>query len=154
MMRALLCERHGPVSDVALRDIADAPAPGPHEVTIEIDHASVSYATRLLIEGTYQSRPPLPFVPGTEAVGRIVARGSQVSRLAVGDAVVAVARWGCYAQRLTLPEHTVYAVPDGLDPLAALPVPISYGTAYTALLWRAAMQAGDTVLVLGAGSGV
>jgi len=154
MMRALLCERHGPVQGVVLRDIDDAPPPGPHEVTIEIEHASVSHATRLLIEGSYQSRPPLPFVPGTEAVGRVVARGAAVSRLAVGDAVVAVARWGCYAQRLTLPEYTVYPVPDGLDALAALPVPISYGTAYTALLWRAAMQPGDTVLVLGAGSGV
>ncbi|MBV7484557.1 NADPH:quinone oxidoreductase family protein [Bordetella sp. BOR01] len=153
-MRALLCERHGPVRDVAWRDIDDAPAPGPHEITIEIDHASVSHATRLLIEGSYQSRPPLPFVPGTEAVGRIVARGTAVSRLAAGDRVVAVSRWGCYAQRLTLPEYTVYRVPDGLDALTALPVPISYGTAYTALLWRAALQPGDAVLVLGAGSGV
>jgi len=154
MMRALVCERHGPVADVALREIADAPAPGPHEVTIEIDYASVSHATRLLIEGSYQSRPPLPFVPGTEAVGRIIARGAGVTRLAPGDAVVAVARWGCYAQRLTLPEYTVYPVPDQLPALAALPVPISYGTAYTALLWRAGMLPGETVLVLGAGSGV
>lgn len=154
MMRALLCERHGPVRDVKWREIDDVPAPGPHEVTIAIDHASVSHATRLLIEGSYQSRPPLPFVPGTEAVGRVLARGAAVSRLAVGDRVVAVSRWGCYAQRLTLPEYTVYPLPDGLAPLAALPVPISYGTAYTALLWRAALQPGDTVLVLGAGSGV
>lgn len=154
MMRALLCERHGPVQDVTLRDIDDAPAPGPDEVTIGIDHASVSHATRLLIEGSYQSRPPLPFVPGTEAVGRVLARGSAVTRLAVGDRVVAVSRWGCYAQRLTLPEYTVYPLPDGVEPLAALPVPISYGTAYTALLWRAALQPGDTALVLGAGSGV
>jgi NADPH2:quinone reductase len=67
---------------------------------------------------------------------------------------VALARWGCYAERLTLPEYTVYSLPDDLDPLQALPVPISYGTAYCGLLWRAAMQPGETVLVLGAGSGV
>lgn len=154
MMRALVCERHGPVADVTVREIDNAPAPGPHEVTIEIEHASVSHATRLLIEGTYQSRPPLPFVPGTEAVGRVTARGSAVTRVAAGDRVVAVSRWGCYAQYLTLPEYTVYPVPEGLDLLKSLPVPISYGTAYTALLWRSGLQPGDTVLVLGAGSGV
>lgn len=152
-MRALVCDRHGPVGDVVAREIAEPPAPGPHDVTIDITHASVSHSTRLLIEGTYQSRPPLPFVPGTEAVGRVIARGDAVTRLSPGDAVVAVSRWGCFAQRLTLPESTVYPVPDGLDPLAALPVPISYGTAYTALLWRAGLQPGETVLVLGAGSG-
>ena len=154
MMRALLCERHGPVQGVRLCDIDDAVAPGPHDVTIQIDYASVSHATRLLIEGSYQSRPALPFVPGTEAVGRVIACGSAVSRLSEGDRVVAVSRWGCYAQRLTLPEYTVYLLPEGLDSLTALPIPISYGTAYTALLWRAALQPGDNVLVLGAGSGV
>src|SRR5690606_37793716 len=154
MMRALVCERHGPVADVTVREIDNEPAPGPHEVTIEIEHASVSHATRLLIEGTYQSRPPLPFVPGTEAVGRVTARGSTVTRVAAGDRVVAVSRWGCYAQYLTLPEYTVYPVPERLDLLKSLPVPISYGTAYTALLWRSGLHPGDTVLVLGAGSGV
>lgn len=153
-MRALLCERFGPVSDVALRDAPDAPPPGPSEVTISVQYASVSHATKLLIEGRYQTRPPMPFVPGTEAVGVVLACGGAVTRLRPGDQVVALARWGCYAERLTLPEYTVYAVPDGLDPLQALPVPISYGTAYGGLLWRAAMQPGETVLVLGAGSGV
>ncbi|MGE8686299.1 MAG: NADPH:quinone oxidoreductase family protein [Achromobacter sp.] len=153
-MRALLCERFGPVSDVALVDAPDAPPPGPTEVTIAVQYASVSHATKLLIEGRYQTRPPMPFVPGTEAVGVVLACGGAVTRLRPGDRVVALARWGCYAERLTLPEYTVYAVPDGLDPLQALPVPISYGTAYGGLLWRAAMQPGENVLVLGAGSGV
>lgn len=154
MMRALLCEQFGPVRDVALRDAPDARPPGPSEVMIQVQYASVSHATKLLIEGRYQTRPPMPFVPGTEAVGQVLACGSAVTRLRPGDTVVALARWGCYAERLTLPEYTVYAVPDGLEPLLALPVPISYGTAYCGLLWRAAMQPGETVLVLGAGSGV
>lgn len=154
MMRALICHRHGPVADVQPGDLPDAPAPGPYEVTIAVEYASVSHATKLLIEGRYQSRPPLPFAPGTEAVGRVVACGSEVTRLKLGDRVVALARWGCYAERLTLPEYTVYPVPDDLPLLSALPLAISYGTAYTGLLWRAAMQPGETVLVLGAGSGV
>ncbi|MBB1593396.1 NADPH:quinone oxidoreductase family protein [Achromobacter sp. UMC46] len=153
-MRALICRRHGPVEDVLPGDMADAPAPGPHEVTVAVEYASVSHATKLLIQGSYQSRPPLPFAPGTEAAGRVIACGADVTRLKPGDKVVALARWGCYAERLTLPEHTVYPVPDDLPLLSALPIPISYGTAWCALLWRAAMQPGDTVLVLGAGSGV
>ncbi|MEN4923127.1 NADPH:quinone oxidoreductase family protein [Achromobacter spanius] len=153
-MRALICRQHGPVEDVLPGEFADAPAPGPDEVTIAIDYASVSHATKLLIEGRYQSRPPLPFVPGTEAAGRVLACGARVTRLRPGDRVVALSRWGCYAERLTLPEHTVYPVPDDLPLLDALPIPISYGTAWGALLWRAALQPGETVLVLGAGSGV
>lgn len=153
-MRALICQRHGPVEDVVAQEVPDAPAPGPHEVTVAVEYASVSHATKLLIEGRYQSRPPLPFTPGTEAAGRVIACGAQVTRIRPGDRVMALARWGCYAESLTLPEHTVYPVPDELPLLSALPVPISYGTAYCALLWRAAMQPGETLLVLGAGSGV
>lgn len=153
-MRALVCHRHGPVEDVVPGELADAPAPAPDEVTIAIEHASVSHATKLLIEGRYQSRPPLPFAPGTEAAGRVIACGAKVTRLKPGDRVVALARWGCYAERLTVPEYTVYPVPEDLPLLTALPIPISYGTAWAALLWRAAMQPGETVLVLGAGSGV
>lgn len=153
-MRALLCTRHGPVDEVEVCDAPDAPLPGPHEVCLALDYASVSHATKLLIEGTYQSKPPLPFIPGTEAVGRVVACGAGVTRLRVGDRVAALARWGCFAERLTLPEYTVYPIPDALSDLAALPVPLSFGTAYAALKWRAALQPAETVLVLGAGSGV
>lgn len=153
-MRALVCRRHGPIEDVELAELPDARAPAHDEVTIAVDYASVSHATKLLIEGRYQSRPPLPFAPGTEAAGRIVACGANVTRLKPGDRVVALARWGCYAERLTVSESTVYPVPEDLPLLTALPIPISYGTAWGALLWRAALQPGETVLVLGAGSGV
>jgi NADPH2:quinone reductase len=107
-----------------------------------------------MIQGRYQTRPPLPFSPGTEAVGHVVAAGSAVTRLKAGDAVVCIADWGCYAEQIQVPEYTVYPIPEGLALLDALPIPISYGTAFTGLLWRCALQPGETVLVLGAGAGV
>ncbi len=154
-MQALICDQFGPV-DTAIRlgEYAAPQAPGPDEVIIDVAYASVSHAMGLMIEGRYQTRPPRPFIPGTEAVGTVVACGSQVSRLVPGDVVVAIAKWGCYAQRLKVPHHTVYRVPAGMPMLQALPVPISYGTAYAGLFWRCAMQPGETVLVLGAGAGV
>ncbi|WP_059411865.1 NADPH:quinone oxidoreductase family protein [Cupriavidus basilensis] len=168
-MRALLCDRFGPAEDVR---VADIPAPAvldpavldpaalapaaldPHAVVIAVEYASVSHATGLMVAGRYQTRPPLPFVPGTEAVGRVVARGSAVTRLRPGDRVVAIADWGCFAEQVCLPEYTVYPIPDAVDTLRALPVPLSYGTAYCGLVWRCAVQPGETVLVLGAGAGV
>ncbi len=119
-----------------------------------IDYASVSHATGLMIAGRYQRRPPFPFAPGTEAVGRIVAVGPEQARLRVGQRVALVADWGCFAEQVRMRDDTVYPIPDGVHTLDALPLPISYGTAYTGLFWRARMQRGDIVLVLGAGAGV
>lgn len=154
-MRALICTHFGKPADVMqLTDCEPARSPEADEVTIAIEYASVSHATGLLIEGRYQSKPPVPFVPGTEAVGRVVACGSVVTRLKVGDAVMALARWGCYAEQITVSAFTVYPLPEDLPLLHALPLPLSYGTAYTGLVWRCAVQAGETVLVLGAGAGV
>lgn len=154
-MRALSCPQFGPPEAVVrLIEDHEAAPPQADEVTIAVAYASISHATRLLIEGRYQTQPPMPFVPGTEAVGHVVARGSAVTRLHVGDPVLALARWGCFAERLTAPADTVYPLPAGLPLLSALPLPLSYGTAYTGLVWRAALQPGESVLVLGAGAGV
>lgn len=154
MMRALECSQFGDVDQVSLVERAEPDKPGPHEVVIKVAYASVSHAVGLMIQGRYQTRPALPFSPGTEAVGHVVSAGSAVTRLKAGDAVVCIADWGCYAEYVKVSEYTVYPVPDGLALLDALPIPISYGTAYTGLLWRCALQPGETVLVLGAGAGV
>lgn len=153
-MKALVCHQFGPVEEVRLESFADVGSSDPHAVTIEVEYASVSHATGLMIAGQYQRRPPLPFVPGTEAVGRVVSCGEAVTRVQPGDRVVAIADWGCFAERVTVPSHTVYRVPDALPSKVALPLPISYGTAYCGLVWRCALRPEDTVLVLGAGAGV
>lgn len=154
-MRALICDEFGHLPDaVRLAEWPAPPAPRPGEVVIDVAYASVSHATGLMIEGRYQTRPPRPFSPGTEAVGHVRAVGPGVQRLRPGDPVVAIADWGCHAEQVRVREATVYPLPDGLPLLQALPVPLSYGTAYAALVWRARLQPGDAVLVLGAGAGV
>ena len=154
-MKAIVCKTFGDPRQVAqICDIVPPESPSDNEVTIDVGYASVSHATELLIRGSYQSNPPLPFSPGTEIYGRVVECGSGDTRFKSGDRVIAMTRWGGYAQRIKLPVHTVYPVLDDLDWKQALPLGLSYGTAYTALVWKAHMTPEDYVLVLGAGSGV
>lgn len=154
-MQAIVCERHGaPEQVISLRAMPAPAAPGEGQVCIAVHHATVSHATGLLIEGRYQKTPPLPFIPGTEGVGTVLQCGPGVDHLAAGDTVAFVCDWGAYGERIVADAATVYRVPPGLDPLKALALPISYGTAHAALHWRAQLAEGDSVLVLGAGSGV
>lgn len=154
-MKAIVCEQFGDPRKVAqVKEVANPAPPGPGQVSIQVQAASVSHATELLIRGSYQSNPPLPFSPGTEVYGQVLACGEDVSTFEPGDHVVAMTRWGGYAQQINLPTHTAYRVLDGLSMQQALPLPLSYGTAYTALVWKAHMTPEDTVLILGAGSGV
>lgn len=154
-MKAIVCEQFGVPANVARLVQIQAPsAPGPGMVAIDVAFATVSHATDLLIRGKYQSQPPLPFVPGTELVGHVASVGPDVTDFKPGDAVLALSRWGCYAQRVLVSVHTVYRVAASLDLLDVLPLPLSYGTAYAALVWKVGLKPSDTVLVLGAGSGV
>ncbi len=153
-MRALQCDAWGTPDSLVLREDIAPRTPGPDEVAIEVAYASVSHAVGLMVAGRYQTRPPLPFTPGTEAVGTITAVGANVTRLKAGQRVVAIADWGCFAEQLIVAHHTVYPIPDAVSWLQALPIPLSYGTAFTGMLWRSALSAGETVLVLGAGAGV
>ncbi|MFW8565724.1 NADPH:quinone oxidoreductase family protein [Orrella sp. 11846] len=154
-MKAIVCQSFGDPRQVAKVEELPMPgAPAHNEVTIDVAYATVSHATELLIRGTYQSDPPLPFSPGTEVYGRIVACGADVVGLKPGDRVVAMRRWGGYAQRINCRATTVYRVPEALSWQQALPLPLSYGTAYSALVWKAQITPQDQIVVLGAGSGV
>jgi NADPH2:quinone reductase len=154
-LKAIVCDQFGDPSEVVnVRQIDHPAPPKDNEVTVQVAYATVSHAIDLLIRGKYQSDPPLPFTPGTEFVGTVLACGQHVQHLKVGDRVMGVARWGCYAQHINVSHNTVYPILPALDWLEALPLTLSYGTAYTALFWKAGLQASQSVLVLGAGSGV
>lgn len=154
-MKLLQCDQYGEVNEVvSLVEAPKPPIPNHNEVLIDVEYASVSHAVGLMVQGQYQTRPPVPFTPGTEAVGTVSAVGKDVTHVKIGDCVLATNNWGCYAQCITVPAATVYPIPDGLDTLSALPIAISYGTAYTGLVWRCNIQPSDTLLVLGAGAGV
>ena len=155
--RAVVCTHYGPFEELEIHDLPRQPIE-PHQVRIAVSYTGVSFAHSLVVAGLYQRKPPLPFTPGTEAVGTIAEVGSAVTDFAVGDSVCAVLDWGGYAQEVVTDAVGVFRLPDTLPnqkPLAAaVALPISYGTSYGALLWRARLQAGQTALIFGAAGGV
>ncbi len=152
-MKALLCTELGPPSELSVQTIED-PAPGPGEVVVDVVAAGLNFPDTLIIEGKYQFKPDLPFVPGGEAAGVISAVGDGVGHLAVGQRVIALSTYGAFAERWAVPATGVIPIPDALDFESAAGFGLTYGTSYHALVQRARLQEGETLLVLGAAGGV
>jgi NADPH2:quinone reductase len=130
------------------------PAPGPGQVRIAVRAVGVSFVDVLITAGRYQLKPPLPFIPGTEFSGVIDALGEGVTTLAVGDRVCASGMGGGFAQYAVTPATAALKAPAGMDFPEAAVLRVSFGTAYYALVQRAHLVPGETVLVLGAGGAV
>jgi NADPH2:quinone reductase len=153
-MRALVCESWREFDDLELKEIPPPPL-RPGGVRIAVEGAGVSFATQLVVAGKYQRKPPLPFVPGTEIVGRVIESAPDVpAPLPPGTPVFAALDWGGMAEEAVADAMHVVAIPPGLPLLPAIALPISYPTAAAALLWRARLAPGDWVLVHGAAAGV
>jgi len=148
-MKAVLCQQLGSYRDLVV-GVQPRPEPAAGEVRIRVAYASVSFALTLMVAGTYQRKSVPPFVPGAEVSGVVDAIGEGVDGFNVGEPVVAIVRDGGFAEYVSAPVHTVYKVPAALPLDQAVCVPISYGTAYAGLIWRAKLQAGETLLVHGA----
>ena len=155
-MKAIVCESWGPPSSLQLRDLP-SPIPGPKQVSVRTRVAAVNFPDALIVAGKYQAKPAFPFSPGGELSGEVIAVGSEVRRLSVGDKVVGITSFGAYAQEVLVDATNVVPLPhdisDGDLELAGSFV-LTYGTALHALKDRAQAQAGETLLVLGAGGGV
>lgn len=130
------------------------PQPGPGEVRIAIRAASLNFPDLLIVEGKYQAKPTLPFVPGSEFAGTIDALGEGVSHLKVGDRVAAVSISGGFATHACVDAARVLPLPPQIPFQEAAAFAFTYGTSHHALIDRAALKAGETVLVLGAAGGV
>src|SRR6266700_3442300 len=115
---------------------------------------SFSGPEHLLVSGGYQMRPPTPFVPGTEAAGVVVGVGSKVTRFRPGDRVACLSWIGGFGERMVAKEWKSVLIPDAVSFETAATVIHSYDTAYYALVLRAGVRAGETVVVTGAGGGV
>ncbi|MDK3022304.1 NADPH:quinone oxidoreductase family protein [Cupriavidus taiwanensis] len=145
----LVCSRWCHWSELELQRIARKPlAAG--QVRIRVRHAGVGFALSLFVSGKYQRKPPLPFTPGTEVAGEIIEVAPDVTHLRPGQRVAAALDWGGIAEEAVATAETVYPVPDGLALAHAAALPITYGTVWAALAWRAALQPGETMLVHGA----
>lgn len=152
-MKALLCKAFGPAETLALEDI-DSPRPKGNDVLIEVHAAGVNFPDSLIIEGNYQFKPPFPFAPGGEVAGVVSAVGDKVTHLRAGDRVMALTGWGGFAEQVAVPAYNVLPMPASMDFTSAAAFSMTYGTSMHALKQRAALQAGETLLVLGAAGGV
>jgi len=152
-MRAWRIHQHGGWRDqLRLEEVAD-PEPPRDGVVIRVAAAAVNFADILAIAGTYQVKPPLPFVPGMEAAGEVIAAGPD-SALRPGQRVITTSTGGAFAERLAAPDRACFAVPDGMSDSDAAALFIVYQTGWVALARRARLRAGETLLVHGGAGGV
>ena len=152
-MHAWLCEKLDGAAALQWRELP-TPEPGPGEVRIAIRAASLNFPDLLTVQGKYQVKPPLPFVPGSEFAGVVDAVGEGVQHLKPGAAVAALGSHGGFGTHACVAAARVLALPPGFEIEDAAAFAFTYGTSYHALLDRAQLQAGETVLVLGAAGGV
>jgi len=152
-MRALVCNEYGPPELLQIEQLQN-PLAGDGEVLVDVAAAGINFPDVLAIAGKYQVKTPLPFVPGNEAAGTIIALGDGVTRLSVGDKVVFNSKGGAFAEQCVADQNTTMPMPDGLSFEQAAGFTVTYGTSYHALKQSADLKAGETVLVLGAAGGV
>jgi NADPH:quinone reductase len=151
-MRAVVCRSYGPPEDLTVDDVAD-PTPGPGQLLVRVHAAAVNFPDVLLIAGKYQVKIPVPFTPGSELAGEVVAAGDGAS-FGPGDRVFGATPTGAFAELALLDAHQVSAVPDGIDFASAAAFGVTYRTAYHALRSVAQVAEGDWVVILGAAGGV
>lgn len=152
--RAVVCNQLSDDISVVEVEPRDVVPPGPGEVRIALRACAVNFPDILMIQGKYQYKPELPFIPGTEGAGDIVDVGESVTDWRVGDAVRVGVRSGGFAESITADQSALQAIPTGFSYVEAAAFTSAYLTAYVALVRRAALQAGETALVHGAAGGV
>lgn len=150
MPLAVITDQLGPPENYKLRE-CDPGTPSAGQVRIRILAAGISYVDVLTAAGNYQVKPPVPFTPGSECAGVVDAVGDGVTGFAPGDEVVASGWGGLFAEAAVLPEKMLQPKPAGLDFAEAAVFPVSYATAWHALVDRGQLKAGETLLVIGAG---
>jgi NADPH2:quinone reductase len=152
-MRALLSKASGGPDTLELSDLPD-PTPGPGQVVVAVKACAINYPDVLIIEDKYQFRPERPFAPGCEIAGVIAELGEGVTGWAVGDRVIAMIGHGGLAEKVVADPARLYRLPEGRSFAQGASLILTYGTTIHALLDRGHIQAGQTLLVLGAAGGV
>ena len=152
-MKAMLCKELGHPSKMVLEEVP-SPVPGKKEVLVTIKACSVNFPDILMVQGLYQSKPPLPFSPGSDIAGVVKAVGEGVKHVKVGDDVFGLVSNGGFAEEVVVPAHSIFPKPPMMDYKIAASFMMAYGTSYYALKDRAKLKEGDTLLVLGASGGV
>jgi NADPH2:quinone reductase len=152
-VRAVVCEEFAPIDRLVLHEGPD-PAPGPGKVVLAVRAAGVNFVDGLFVQGKYQIKPPLPFTPGGEVAGDVVAVGDDVDGIGMGDRVLAMPWLGGFATHVEVPVGAVVPIPGDLSYGQAAALVQSYGTMLFSLTRRIQVREGEWVLVLGAGGGI
>ncbi len=152
-MKAQVCNSYGPIEQLQYLEIPD-PVAEPNEILVKVHAIGVNFADTLVIEGKYQARPPVPFVPGTEIAGEILAVGNKHSHFRVGDRVHGYNNnFGAFASKAVLPQSAAHKLPKNLSFEEGAALMAATGTAHHALRQRATLKEGETLVVLGAAGG-
>jgi NADPH:quinone reductase len=151
-MRTIRCNQYGPPDSLTLEDLPDL-TPGAGQVVIDVKAAAVNFPDVLIIENKYQMKPPLPFTPGAEVAGVVRAAGAG-AKLAPGTRVAAYVGTGGFAEQVVADASACVPLPDAADFATAAAFTLAYGTSHHAVVDRAALRPGETMLVLGAAGGV
>ncbi len=152
-MKALVCNEFGPAENLSLEE-RPAPSPGKGEILVDIKAAGVNFPDILTVQGKYQFKPELPFVPGAEVAGIVTAVGEGVTSHKVGDKVISTLQIGGFSEQCVASEHGSFGMGETMSFEQAAGFAITYGTSYYALKQQAKIQPGETLLVLGAAGGV
>ena len=154
-MKAIRIHKFGPTEEVLQYEEVPTPVPGPQELLVKVEAASLNRADLSLRRGTYRVDPKdLPLIPGREFAGKIAALGSEVKGFAVGQRVVAHPTKGGYAEYAVTKAMWARPVPEGVDLVTAAAIPTVFLTAWFALQEDGRIKSGDQVLVQAGGSGV
>ena len=152
-MKAIICKKFAPVSELVWEEVAD-PVAGPGEIVIDVKAAGLNYPDNLIVQGLYQFQPERPFSPGHEGSGVVSSVGPDVKMHSAGDSVAFFKGFGAFAEKIVVSERMAFPIPKSLPHKIAGGVFMVYGTSYHGLVQRAKINKEDEVLVLGAAGGV
>lgn len=153
-MRALRCKEFSGIDGLVVDSAAAEPQPGPGEITVRVQASGMNFLDTLIVSGKYQVKPELPFSPGAEIAGEVLAVGPDVTAFTPGDRVCAFTYYGGFAQVCRARAAFAWHLPDAIDAVTAAASLITYGTAWLGVVDRARIQPGEICLVLGAAGGV
>lgn len=151
-MRALICDDYKGIDSLRIGELPD-PQPGPGTVLVDVEAVTVNFADTLMVEGQYQIRPDPPFAPGYELAGTVTV-ANEADGLSPGDRIAGFTFHGALAEKAVIEAQNAALLPDSIHSDVGSTLPGGYGTSYHALVDRADLQPGETLLVLGASGGV
>jgi len=151
-MRALICRAWGDIDTLELTEVA-APVPGPGEILLDVVASSANFADTIMVAGKYQTKPDFPFAPGLEAAGRVAKVGAGVEGFKPGDHVMATLAHGGFAEQAIAVTEEVWPLFEGMSFADGAAFTVAYLSAHLAIRWQGRLEAGETMLVLGAAGG-